>query len=42
MGPIIDDIDTITNFFESSLKKADIVVTTGGVQVSEIMILFKM
>ena len=35
MGPIIDDIDTITNFFESSLKKADIVVTTGGVSVGD-------
>ncbi len=43
MGPIIDDIDTITNFFESSLKKADIVVTTGGVECWRyLMILFKM
>ena len=33
MGPIIDDIDTITNFFESSLKKADIVVTKPGLHI---------
>ncbi|WP_267284871.1 molybdopterin-binding protein, partial [Halarcobacter bivalviorum] len=29
-GPVDDDIENITNFFETSLKKADIVVTTGG------------
>ena len=35
MGPIKDDIDSITNFFEQSLRKADIVVTTGGVSVGD-------
>lgn len=35
MGPIKDDINSITNFFEQSLKKADIVVTTGGVSVGD-------
>ncbi|OCL82089.1 molybdopterin molybdotransferase MoeA [Arcobacter porcinus] len=34
-GPIVDDMDSITNFFEKSLKKADIVVTTGGVSVGD-------
>jgi len=35
MGPIIDDKDSITSFFENSLKSADIVVTTGGVSVGD-------
>lgn len=35
MGTIADDMDSITNFFENSLKKADIVVTTGGVSVGD-------
>jgi len=35
MGPIEDDIQTITNFFETALQKADIVVTTGGVSVGD-------
>ncbi|MDX4036854.1 molybdopterin molybdotransferase MoeA [Aliarcobacter skirrowii] len=34
-GPVDDDIENITNFFETSLKKADIVVTTGGVSVGD-------
>ncbi|WP_066354997.1 molybdopterin molybdotransferase MoeA [Aliarcobacter skirrowii] len=34
-GPVDDDIENITNFFEISLKKADIVVTTGGVSVGD-------
>lgn len=34
-GPVDDDIKNITNFFETSLKKADIVVTTGGVSVGD-------
>ncbi|WP_198304376.1 molybdopterin molybdotransferase MoeA [Arcobacter vandammei] len=35
MGPIDDDFENITNFFENALKKADIVVTTGGVSVGD-------
>ncbi len=35
MGTIKDDIQTITNFFENALQKADIVVTTGGVSVGD-------
>lgn len=34
-GPVDDDMENITNFFETSLKKADIVVTTGGVSVGD-------
>lgn len=34
-GTVDDDIENITNFFETSLKKADIVVTTGGVSVGD-------
>ena len=34
-GPIVDDIETITNFFENALKVSDIVVTTGGVSVGD-------
>ncbi|OCL99429.1 Molybdopterin molybdenumtransferase [Aliarcobacter thereius] len=34
-GPIVDDMDSITRFFEKSLKKAVIVVTTGGVSVGD-------
>lgn len=34
-GPIDDDLENITNFFESSLKNADIIVTTGGVSVGD-------
>ncbi|MDD2508762.1 MULTISPECIES: molybdopterin molybdotransferase MoeA [Aliarcobacter] len=34
-GPVDDDVENITNFFETSLKKADIVVTTGGVSVGD-------
>ena len=34
-GPIVDDIKTITNFFENALKVSDIVVTTGGVSVGD-------
>ncbi len=35
MGPVDDNIENITNFFLNSLKKADIVVTTGGVSVGD-------
>ncbi|AXH15102.1 molybdopterin molybdenumtransferase MoeA [Malaciobacter mytili LMG 24559] len=35
MGIVKDDIDSITNLLESSLLKADIVVTTGGVSVGD-------
>lgn len=35
MGAVKDDLDTITNFFENALKKADILVTTGGVSVGD-------
>lgn len=35
MGTVKDDMQTITNFFENALKKADIVVTTGGVSVGD-------
>lgn len=34
-GPIVDDIDTITDFFNNALLKSDIVVTTGGVSVGD-------
>ena len=35
MGVVKDDIDSITNLFETALQKADIVVTTGGVSVGD-------
>ena len=35
MGIVKDDIDSITNMFETALSKADIVVTTGGVSVGD-------
>lgn len=35
MGPVDDDFENITNFFVNALKKADIVVTTGGVSVGD-------
>jgi molybdopterin molybdotransferase len=35
MGTVKDDIQTITNFFENALQKADIIVTTGGVSVGD-------
>ena len=35
MGPVDDNIENITNFFLNSFKKADIVVTTGGVSVGD-------
>ncbi|WP_026804376.1 molybdopterin molybdotransferase MoeA [Aliarcobacter lanthieri] len=35
MGPVEDNIETITNFFNSALQKADILVTTGGVSVGD-------
>ncbi len=35
MGIVKDDIDSITTLLESSLLKADIVVTTGGVSVGD-------
>lgn len=35
MGIVEDDIDSITNLFETALQKADIVVTTGGVSVGD-------
>lgn len=35
MGPIDDNFENITNFFLNSLKKADIIVTTGGVSVGD-------
>ncbi len=35
MGVVKDDIDSITDLLESGLKKADIVVTTGGVSVGD-------
>ncbi|RBQ29909.1 molybdopterin molybdotransferase MoeA [Aliarcobacter vitoriensis] len=35
MGPVEDDIKTITIFFETALQKSDIVVTTGGVSVGD-------
>ena len=35
MGPVKDDIDTITEFFVNALSSSDIVVTTGGVSVGD-------
>ena len=35
LGCVKDDIDSITNMFDEALKKADIVVTTGGVSVGD-------
>jgi molybdopterin molybdotransferase len=35
MGVVKDDIDSITELFETALLKADIVVTTGGVSVGD-------
>ncbi len=35
MGIVEDDIDSITNLFETALEKSDIVVTTGGVSVGD-------
>jgi molybdopterin molybdotransferase len=35
LGVVKDDIDSITNLFETALQKADIVVTTGGVSVGD-------
>src|SRR5574344_2622170 len=35
MGPVDDNLENITYFFENSLKNADIVVTTGGVSVGD-------
>lgn len=35
MGIVKDDIDSITEFLETGLNKADIVVTTGGVSVGD-------
>ncbi len=35
LGCVKDDINSITNMFEEALKKADIVVTTGGVSVGD-------
>lgn len=35
MGIVEDDIESITNLFETALQKADIVVTTGGVSVGD-------
>ena len=35
MGIVKDDIDSITNMFETALSKADIIVTTGGVSVGD-------
>ncbi len=35
MGIVKDDIDSITQLFETGLEKADILVTTGGVSVGD-------
>ncbi len=35
MGIVKDDIDSITELFETGLEKADILVTTGGVSVGD-------
>ena len=35
MGIVKDDIESITNYLETALNKADIVVTTGGVSVGD-------
>ena len=35
MGIVEDDIESITNLFETALQKADIIVTTGGVSVGD-------
>jgi molybdopterin molybdotransferase len=35
LGIVKDDIDSITDMFETALSKADIVITTGGVSVGD-------